>query len=125
MKKRPFKLLLIRVGTSTSELVHEYLLEFEERCMEYMQYQYACKMQTVEDQQKQIREAPLIYELDDQITPETTVKLETVDDFHRHLNAHMYKTTAEEDLKRIAKEKGVTNPDGLTKTELIECLKMW
>ena len=64
-----------------------------------MQYQYACKMQTVKDQQKQIREAPLIYELDDQITPETTVKLETVDDFHRRLNAHMYKMTAEQDLK--------------------------
>ena len=102
MKKRPFKLLLMKVGTSTSELVHEYLVDFDECCMEYMMYQYTCNRLTIDEQQNQIREAPLIYELDDIIDETKIVKFKNVDELHRHSNAHLYRTTDLDNLREIA-----------------------
>ena len=102
MKKRPFKLLLMKVGTATSELVHEYLVEFEEHCMEYMMYQNTCNQLTIKEQHQQIREAPLMYELDDVIDESKVVKFSDVDDLHCHTNAYLYCMTDMDNLCELA-----------------------
>ena len=72
MKKRPFKKLLVKVGTETSNLILDYLLDIEESLVEYLKYSKACELQKNREHIAQIREAPLIYELDDFIN-ETTI----------------------------------------------------
>ena len=66
-----------------------------------------------------IRKAPMMHDLDDEIDPNGVMKLETFDDYCRHNITQMYKTTNEEDLRRIA---GINEPDRYTKVELIKML---
>lgn len=47
MKKRPFKRMLLKVGTSTSDIIHEYLLDIEAGCMKYAWYQEQCKSKLI------------------------------------------------------------------------------
>jgi protein associated with RNAse G/E len=123
MKKRPFKLLLMKVGTSTSQLVHEYLVDFEEHCMEYMMYQNTCKQLTIKEQEQQIREAPLIYELDDMIDENKVVKFSDVDELHRHTNAYLYRTTDMDNLHELAQTMRYPNAMRCNdKMELIRCI---
>jgi hypothetical protein len=39
MKKRAFKKMLIKVNTQTSDLIHDYILDFESIAVEFMRYQ--------------------------------------------------------------------------------------
>ena len=100
MKKRPFKQLLMKVGTETSETLHTYLIEFEEACVEYMRYQYACTQETIRESREMLCEAPLI--VDDNQDSKSVVKVQTFDDFCRHVNTQVYKTTREENIQQIA-----------------------
>ena len=118
MKKRPFKLMLMKIGTKTSQLVHEYLLDFEEHCLAYMCYEDACKRVVIEETQRELRQAPLIEDLD---TSKKKVKITNINDVHRHINANMYQTTDEEDLKMVATGLGIES-DKYNKIELIEKL---
>jgi hypothetical protein len=54
MKKRPFKKMLLKVGTETSDLIHDYLLDMEQAMMQYMVYQKECQMVKNTDLQKEI-----------------------------------------------------------------------
>ena len=118
MKKRPFKMMLLKIGTKTSELVHEYLLDFEEHCLAYMCYEDACKRVVIEETQRELRAAPLIEDLD---TSKKRVKITNINDLHRHINASTYQTTDEEDLKMVATKLGIES-DKYNKLELIEKL---
>ena len=123
MKKCPFKLLLMKVATATSQLVHEYLLEFEEHCMEYMMYQNTCNQLTIKEQEQQIREAPLIYELDDVIDENKVVKFSNVDELHRHSNGYLYRTTDMDNLRELARTMRYPNAMRCNdKMELIRCI---
>ena len=55
MKKRPFKKLLLKVGTSTSDIIHEYLLDIEEGCMRYALYQEQCKSKLVIEENRRLK----------------------------------------------------------------------
>ena len=44
MKKRPFKKMLLKVGTKTSDLIHDYVLDLEQAMMQYMVYQKECQL---------------------------------------------------------------------------------
>ena len=55
MKKRPFKKMLLKVGTSTSDIIHEYLLDIEEGCMRYALYQEQCKSKLVIEENRRLK----------------------------------------------------------------------
>ena len=118
MKKRPFKLMLMKIGTKTSQLVHEYLLDFEEHCLAYMCYEDACKRVTIEETQRQLRAAPLIEDLD---TSKEQVEVNNIHDFHRHITASAYQTMKEENLRMVATKLGIDS-NKYSKIELIEKL---
>ena len=44
MKKRPFKKMLLKVGTKTSDLIHDYILDIENGAMKYILYQKQCEL---------------------------------------------------------------------------------
>ena len=44
MKKRPFKKMLLKVGTETSDLIHDYILDIESGAMKYILYQKQCEL---------------------------------------------------------------------------------
>ena len=44
MKKRPFKKMLLKVCTETSELIHDYVLDMEQAMIQYMVYQKECQL---------------------------------------------------------------------------------
>ena len=44
MKKRPFKKMLLKVGTKTSDLIHDYILDIENGAMRYILYQKQCEL---------------------------------------------------------------------------------
>ena len=44
MKKRPFKKMLLKVGTKTSDLIHDYVLDLEQAMIQYMVYQKECQL---------------------------------------------------------------------------------
>ena len=103
--------------------MHEYLVDFEEHCMEYMMYQNTCKQLTIKEQQEQIREAPLIYELDDMIDENKVVKFSDVDELHRHTNAYLYRTTDMDNLRELAHTMRYPNAMRCNdKMELIRCI---
>ena len=54
-KKRPFKKMLLKVGTSTSDIIHEYLLDIEEGCMRYALYQEQCKSKLVIEENRRLK----------------------------------------------------------------------
>ena len=56
MKKRPFKKMLLKVGTSTSDIIHEYLLDIEEGCMKYAFYQEQCKMKLILEENEAVKQ---------------------------------------------------------------------
>ena len=78
MKKRPFKKMLVKVGTSTSDLIHEYLLDIEEGCMKYALYQEECKHKKIMEENnilKKMRiEAESTSEIDLSIFPEISIQ---------------------------------------------------
>ena len=55
MRKRPFKKMLLRVGTITSDLIHDYLLDLEQGAMKYVVYQKECQMYQKECQMHELR----------------------------------------------------------------------
>ena len=78
MKKRPFKKLLIKVGTSTSDIIHDYLLDIEAGCMKYAWYQAQCKSQSIEEENRQLKRLKISEEppsnIDLSIFPEISVQ---------------------------------------------------
>ena len=123
MKKRPFKELLMSVGTDTSRLIHSYILDLEEGVTQYMVYQHQCKDRQIEDQRQMLRNCPMMMEdMDDTIDTNAVVELRTIDDFHRHMNTNMYATTRMEDLQFIANSVGVPGVSEFNKESLINVL---
>lgn len=55
MKKRPFKKMLLKVGTSTSDLIHDYLLDIEAGCMKYALYQEQCKSKLIIEENRKLK----------------------------------------------------------------------
>ena len=55
MRKRPFKKMLLRVGTITSDLIHDYLLDLEQGAMKYVVYQKECQMYQKECHMHELR----------------------------------------------------------------------
>ena len=119
MTKRPFKKLLMKVGTETSKALYAYLIEFEEACVEYMRYQYACTQETIRENRELIREAPVMNELDDKIDDGSVVEFENFDEFCTHVLELISDTTAVQDLQRIV---GTRDAYTYTKIELVKML---
>ena len=46
---------MIKVGTSTSDIIHDYLLDFEAGCMKYALYQAQCKSQSIEEEYRKLK----------------------------------------------------------------------
>ena len=123
MKKRPFKKLLATVGTETSSIILDYLLDIEDSVVEYMKYSKACELENIKEHVAQIREAPLIYELDDVIDENKVVKFSNVDDLHRHSNGYLYRTTDMDNLRELAQTMRYPNAMRCNdKMELIRCI---
>ena len=123
IKKRPFKQLLMSVGTETSRLIHEYMLDLEEGVTQYVVYQNQCKDHQIEDQKKMIRNCPMLMsDMDDMIDTDAVVEVRTIDEFHRHMNTCMYVTTKMEDLLFIAGSVGLPDPSQYSKESLIDLL---
>ena len=123
MKKRPFKKLLATVGTETSRLILDYLLDLEDSVVEYMEYSKACELENNKEHVAQIREAPLIYELDDVIDENKVVKFNNVDELHRHSNGYLYRTTDMDNLRELAQTMRYPNAMRCNdKMELIRCI---
>ena len=78
MKKRPFKRMLVKVGTSTSDLIHEYLLDIEEGCTKYALYQEQCKHNKIIEENNVLKkmriEAPPEIEIDLSPFPEISIQ---------------------------------------------------
>jgi len=79
MRKRPFKKMLLKVGTSTSDIIHEYLLDLEDGCMKYALYQEKCKFEMIIQENKELKNAKFIAQSNSQILltaeacPRTTI----------------------------------------------------
>ena len=55
MKKRSFKKLLLKVETSTSETIHDYLLDIRTGCMKYALYQEQCKTKSILEEHRKLK----------------------------------------------------------------------
>jgi len=56
MKKIPFKKMLIKVGTSVSDLIHDYLIELDEGVQQYALYQKECQVYVLTHQLKEMED---------------------------------------------------------------------
>lgn len=56
MKKIPFKKMLIKVGTSVSDLIHDYLIELDEGVQQYALYQKECQVYVLSHQLKEMED---------------------------------------------------------------------
>ena len=56
MKKIPFKKMLIKVGTSVSDLIHDYLIELDEGVQQYALYQNQCQLYALKHQLKEMED---------------------------------------------------------------------
>ena len=56
MKKIPFKRMLIKVGTSVSDLIHDYLIELDEGVQRYALYQKECQLYVLTNRLKEMEE---------------------------------------------------------------------
>jgi hypothetical protein len=55
MKKKPFKKMLLKVQTSTSEEIHDYFLDLEDRVRSYVMYQNECREQALLEENEKLR----------------------------------------------------------------------
>ena len=76
MKKRPFKKMLLTVNTSTSSLIHDYLLDLEEGCTKYVLYQEQCKTKAILEENSRLKRSRIEADLETDLScfPEISIQ---------------------------------------------------
>ena len=103
MQKRPFKKLLLKVGTSTSDLIHDYILDLEQGAMKYIVYQNECRVHLLRNENSNLKKdrSPVTLRIEPDYSKMPTLARER-DDYIMSIkiDAHLHKVFGHEKKKR-------------------------
>ena len=102
MQKRPFKKLLLKVGTSTSDLIHDYILDLEQGAMKYIVYQNECRVHLLSNENSNLKKdrSPVTLRIEPDYSKMPTLARER-DDYIMSIkiDAHLHKVFGHEKKK--------------------------